>query len=200
MKKPHSITEICLSILRVALCAGVAVSVIKYLVDSSRQERIIISGLPQSSQTVQITTTESLPVDTPSSTVAVSSSVTSFVPEETPPAAITESTDIVSQPDKIQPVQTSTSPVVTTIIYTADTSDASVETKPAVSSVPDGLINLNTATVSQLMGLKGIGEVKANAIVRYREENGVFHSIDEILNVKGIGEKTFEKIRNQITV
>ena len=47
MKKPHSITEICLSILRVALCAGVAVSVIKYLVDSSRQERIVISGLPQ---------------------------------------------------------------------------------------------------------------------------------------------------------
>ena len=182
------------------MCAGVAVSVIKYLVDSSRQERIVISGLPQSSQTVQITTAESSPVDIPSSVAVASSSVTSFVPEETPPAAITESTDIVSQPDKIQPVQTSTSTVVTTVIYTADTSAAPVEAKPAASSVPDGLINLNTATVSQLMELKGIGEVKANAIVRYREENGVFHSVDEILNVKGIGEKTFEKIHDQITV
>lgn len=60
-------------------------------------------------------------------------------------------------------------------------------------------VNLNTATVEQLVELKGIGEKTAEKIVAYRKITK-FKSIDELMNVKGIGEKGLAKIRNQITV
>ncbi|ANX00756.1 helix-hairpin-helix domain-containing protein [Thermoclostridium stercorarium] len=61
-------------------------------------------------------------------------------------------------------------------------------------------ININTADLSTLMKLHGIGEVKARAIIEYRERNGPFKSIEEIKNVKGIGEATFQKIKDRIVV
>ncbi len=61
-------------------------------------------------------------------------------------------------------------------------------------------ININTASATELQLLNGIGEVKSNAIIAYRNTNGPFNSIEEILNVSGIGEKTFEKIKDYITV
>lgn len=61
-------------------------------------------------------------------------------------------------------------------------------------------ININTASVSELMTLDGIGEVRAKAIVEYRTENGNFRSIDELALVSGIGEKTLENNRGRITV
>ena len=66
--------------------------------------------------------------------------------------------------------------------------------------VTDGKININSADTEQLVKLKGIGEVKAAAIVEYRRINGNFKTVQDIMNVSGIGEKTFEKIRGQITV
>lgn len=63
-----------------------------------------------------------------------------------------------------------------------------------------GPVNINTATKEQLMTLNGIGEVKAAAILEYRRENGSFYTVDELMNVKGIGEKTLEKIRGNITL
>ena len=63
-----------------------------------------------------------------------------------------------------------------------------------------GKININTATAEQLTELNGIGEVKANAIIEYRNNFGNFISLEEIMNVKGIGEKTFEKIKDYITI
>ena len=60
----------------------------------------------------------------------------------------------------------------------------------------DGIININDADLSKLKEIPGIGDVKANAIILYREENGGFKSIEEIKKVDGIGEKTFEKIKN----
>lgn len=62
----------------------------------------------------------------------------------------------------------------------------------------DGIININDADLSKLKEIPGIGDVKANAIILYREENGAFKSIEEIKKVDGIGEKTFEKIKNSI--
>lgn len=64
----------------------------------------------------------------------------------------------------------------------------------------DGRININTAGVSELVTLNGIGETKAEAIVTYREEQGQFQRIEDICNVDGIGEGTFKKIQDSITI
>lgn len=62
------------------------------------------------------------------------------------------------------------------------------------------LININLADITQLTTLPGIGKVKAEAIVSYRETNGEFKNIHDIVNVKGIGESTFESISDLISV
>lgn len=62
----------------------------------------------------------------------------------------------------------------------------------------EGVISINDADLSKLKEIPGIGDVKANAIIMYREKNGGFKSIEELKNVDGIGEKTFEKIRDSI--
>lgn len=64
----------------------------------------------------------------------------------------------------------------------------------------DNRINLNTASVKELDDLPGIGLVKAGEIVRLREEMGGFRTVEDILNVEGIGEKVFEGIRNKVFV
>ena len=64
----------------------------------------------------------------------------------------------------------------------------------------NGMININTAGRDELMKLPGIGESKAEDIIRYREEHGEFKSIDDIKNINGIKEGIFEKIRDLITI
>lgn len=61
-------------------------------------------------------------------------------------------------------------------------------------------VNINTADAPGLMAIKGVGEKKAQAIVKYRKEHGPFKSVDELANVPGIGEKTVDKNRNNLTV
>jgi competence protein ComEA len=61
-------------------------------------------------------------------------------------------------------------------------------------------INLNTATVAQLETLPGVGPAVAARILEYRQKNGNFKKIEELMNVKGIGEKSFLKIKALITV
>jgi len=68
------------------------------------------------------------------------------------------------------------------------------------SQTSDGFININTATSEQLQQLSGIGPVTAGNIISHREARGGFVSIEEIMNVSGIGERTFENIRDRITV
>lgn len=61
-------------------------------------------------------------------------------------------------------------------------------------------ININTASVAELDKLPGVGHAKATAIVKYREEHGKFKSTADLKNVKGIGDKMFEKISGEIEV
>lgn len=61
-------------------------------------------------------------------------------------------------------------------------------------------ININTASKAELETLPGIGAVKAQNIIKYREEHGYFQRIEDITRVNGIGEKTFENIKDLITV
>lgn len=76
---------------------------------------------------------------------------------------------------------------------------SSVGTVPAKGN-SGGLVNINTASESELGGIPGIGAGKAAAIVKYRQENGAFASIEDIMKVSGIKEGTFEKIKDKITV
>jgi len=68
------------------------------------------------------------------------------------------------------------------------------------ASKNDTVIDINSATADEIAGLPGIGEKKAAAIVRWREGNGGFSIIEDIMNVEGIGLKTFEKIQPHIVV
>ncbi|MCG9967019.1 ComEA family DNA-binding protein [Pelotomaculum terephthalicicum JT] len=70
----------------------------------------------------------------------------------------------------------------------------------AGSAQANGLVNINTADLSQLDTLPGIGPSLAQRIVQYRETNGSFYSIEDIKNVSGIGDKKFEELKDKITV
>lgn len=72
---------------------------------------------------------------------------------------------------------------------------------PAPSAVIiDGKLNINTATIEDLSMLPGIGEALAGRIVDYREENGGFHSLDELLEVRGIGKASLSKLKEYLTL
>lgn len=59
-------------------------------------------------------------------------------------------------------------------------------------------VNINSASVEQLTQIKGIGDVKAERIVEYRDKNGAFKTLDELKNVKGIGEGTLKKVKPEL--
>lgn len=69
-----------------------------------------------------------------------------------------------------------------------------------MQTAEDGRINLNTATVSELITLPGVGEAKAEAIVAYREEHNGFSSIEEIMNIAGIKDGIFQRIKEKIKI
>lgn len=70
-------------------------------------------------------------------------------------------------------------------------------TNPASSGL---LLDINSATVEQLMDLPGIGELKAQAIMTYRSDHGPFQTIEDLMEVPGVGESIFESIKNLIIV
>ncbi len=78
--------------------------------------------------------------------------------------------------------------------------EQSVAAETASAGNTDGLVNINTADEKELSAIDGIGAGKAAAIVKYRQENGNFQSIQDIMKVSGIKEGTYEKIKDKITV
>lgn len=74
------------------------------------------------------------------------------------------------------------------------------DVKAETANDSDGRIDLNLATVAELMTLPGIGQAKADSIVRYREKNGAFSSIEEIKQVEGIKEGVYNRIKDNIKV
>lgn len=75
-----------------------------------------------------------------------------------------------------------------------------VNSKEIKRNYESQIIDLNKADIEQLMTLPGIGTVKAKAIISYRQAHGNFNSIDDLINVTGIGPSTLEKIRDYVTV
>ncbi|OFI34283.1 hypothetical protein BFC17_21415 [Alteromonas lipolytica] len=78
----------------------------------------------------------------------------------------------------------------------ADSLTMTDEVKQVAST--EALLNINTASLEQLMALPGIGKSKAAAIIQYREAQGPFTSIDDLINVKGIGHKMLAKLTGAI--
>ena len=81
----------------------------------------------------------------------------------------------------------------TYLLQQTGSADSAAETE-------DGRINLNTASKEQLMTLSGIGESKAETIISYREKNGAFQTIEDLMNIPGIKNGVFEKIKDNIRV
>lgn len=84
--------------------------------------------------------------------------------------------------------------------FVEDGSEIVIPTGSSDKSGEAGKININTAGKNELMSLDGIGEGYAQRIIDYREKNGAFLSIEQITNVRGIGSKQFERIKDYITV
>ena len=84
---------------------------------------------------------------------------------------------------------------------TSPSSTASPQPSVKRAAPSDGTrININTATSQELQTLRGIGPAMARRIIEYRQTSGRFSTVDDLTNVKGIGEKTIEKLRDSITV
>jgi competence protein ComEA len=69
-----------------------------------------------------------------------------------------------------------------------------------VRATPGAPVSLNAATIAQLQTLPGVGASTAQRIVEYRQKNGAFKKVEELMNVKGLGEKSFLKLKPLITV
>lgn len=75
-----------------------------------------------------------------------------------------------------------------------------VQSPEEASESANGLIDINTAEVAELTQLTGIGHKKAELIIQYRDENGLFTAVEDLMNVSGIGLKTFEGLQDKITI
>ncbi|MDY3285377.1 MAG: ComEA family DNA-binding protein [Eubacteriales bacterium] len=146
----------------------------------------------ESAQTPSGTTMMERTLTAASTASSVSSSAApSAVPSSAVPTAVAPTRDT-------QAPETALSPETTEVSGTAVSSSA-VSTPASVTASASGKVNINTATAAELDTLPGIGPVKAQSIIAYREANGSFSSIEDLILVDGIGEKTMAELRPLIT-
>ena len=87
------------------------------------------------------------------------------------------------------------------LMAASSASAAQTGAQPQQAAQPAGsLVNLNTATQAELEKLPGVGPAMAKTIIEYRQKNGGFKKVEELMNVKGIGEKSFLKLKTLVTV
>ncbi len=93
--------------------------------------------------------------------------------------------------------------VIVTALLAAGTQAVAAQTKtPPAAAKPTAamVVNINTASATEIATLPGIGDKTAARIVEYRQKNGPFKKIEELMNVRGIGEKNFLKLKPQLAV
>ncbi len=140
--------------------------------DTQDSEPVSSDNIPVNSDTDEPNSTQSYESSLPSSDNTPAPQIPDTLPQSTASSDVNSDTPILS--------------------------DSVVQLLP--SSPENTLININTASSELLQTLSGIGEVKAQAIIDYRTSNGNFTSVEQLLNVKGIGEKTLDKIKGYICV
>jgi competence protein ComEA len=86
------------------------------------------------------------------------------------------------------------------VLVTAGAVAAAPQSDTGGSKGPGKPVDLNSATVEQLVQIPGIGKALAERIVSFREQNGPFKRVEDLLKVQGIGEKSFQKLRPHLTV
>ncbi|WLR49909.1 helix-hairpin-helix domain-containing protein [Bacillus tianshenii] len=84
------------------------------------------------------------------------------------------------------------------LIYVPEEGEEDIVAGTPLRPAEEGKININSATSAELQTLNGVGPAKAEAILAYREENGKFETVEELLEVSGIGERSLEKLKDDI--
>ncbi len=205
MKKPFSIVDAALNVIRVCLAAGILITLFDFFTRIDQTPAIVIR-FPKSAETEETSGYE--PEYTAGTQIIQKSrgyKKPELLTEEPEPeiSAIAETEPILISTERETASEASANYAAggSAVQILQTSSSKAEETADAADSENSSeLININTAPASELVKLKGIGEVKAAAIVEYRRINGNFKTVQDIMNVSGIGEKTFEKIRGQITV
>jgi len=88
------------------------------------------------------------------------------------------------------------------VVATGATLAAQTKTPPAAAAKPasTAVVNINTASATEIATLPGVGAKMAARIIEYRQKNGPFKKVEELMNVRGIGEKNFLKLKPQLAV
>ncbi|MFR7565804.1 MAG: ComEA family DNA-binding protein [Oscillospiraceae bacterium] len=209
MKKPFSIVDAALNVIRVCLAAGILITLFDFFTRIDQTPAIVIR-FPKSAETEE---TSGYEPEYTAGTQIIQKSRGYKKPELLTEEPEPENSAIAENETETEPILISTERETVSEasanyaaggsamqILQTSSSKAEETADAADSENSSELININTAPASELVKLKGIGEVKAAAIVEYRRINGNFKTVQDIMNVSGIGEKTFEKIRGQITV
>jgi competence protein ComEA len=92
--------------------------------------------------------------------------------------------------------------VTALVAATGATLAAQTRTPPAAAAKPasTAVVNINTASATEIATLPGVGAKMAARIIEYRQKNGPFKKVEELMNVRGIGEKNFLKLKPQLAV